>query len=124
MLKRLGKYLMWLVAFFFASTILVTIIYRFLPVYVTPLMFIRTAQQITDGESPTWHHTWISLEEMPKSLPVAVMAIFPRILQGKRLRTKQHILAFLTYGHLVTTAVRTIRPLLGHGLGHSCEQWI
>lgn len=74
MLKRLGKYLMWLVAFFFASTILVTIIYRFLPVYVTPLMVIRTAQQITDGESPTWHHTWISLEEMPKSLPVAVMA--------------------------------------------------
>ena len=59
---------------FFASTILVCIAYRFVPVYFTPLMFIRCAQQLSSGESLTLRHHWVPLEEMSPSLPVAVMA--------------------------------------------------
>lgn len=72
--KLLWKTIKWLVVFFFASTITVTLIYRYLPVYVTPLMVIRTAQQISSGEKPRWHHHWVPLEEMSPSMPVAVMA--------------------------------------------------
>lgn len=68
------KLLRWLLALFFVSTILVVVLYRFLPVYATPLMFIRTAQQITSGEMPRWHHQWVSMEEIAPSMPVAVMA--------------------------------------------------
>ncbi len=68
------KIIKWALAFFFASTILVTLIYRFLPVYVTPLMFIRTAEHIVSGEMPRWHHKWTSLDDISPSMPVAVMA--------------------------------------------------
>ena len=59
---------------FFASTILAVVWYKFFPVWVTPLMVIRCAEQVGDGHFPTWHHSWISIEEMPKEMPMAVMA--------------------------------------------------
>ena len=34
---------------FFGSTILAVVAYRFIPVYATPLMFIRTAEQLKEG---------------------------------------------------------------------------
>lgn len=58
---------------FFVSTILAVVAYKFLPVYVTPLMIIRCVEQIADGHSPRVEHKWVSLEEMSASMPVAVM---------------------------------------------------
>ena len=63
-----------LILFFFISTILAVVIYRFLPVYVTPLMVIRSVQQTFKGESPLWHHTWVPFEEISPNLPMAVIA--------------------------------------------------
>lgn len=59
---------------FFASTILVTVAYRFVPVWFTPLMFIRAVEQVKNGEELKMHHHWVSLNEMSKYMPVAVMA--------------------------------------------------
>ncbi|MBR1880039.1 MAG: monofunctional biosynthetic peptidoglycan transglycosylase [Prevotella sp.] len=73
-LKRIGRWIKWIVVAFFASTILVSIAYRFVPVYFTPLMFIRCGQQLAAGESLTLHHHWVPLEKISPSLPVAVMA--------------------------------------------------
>lgn len=64
----------WAVAIFFSSTILAVVAYRFIPVYVTPLMVIRCFQQVANGESITWHHHWVSLDNISPHLPVAVMA--------------------------------------------------
>ena len=58
---------------FFVSTILAVVAYKFLPVYVTPLMIIRCVEQIADGHSPRVEHKWISLDDMSPSMPVAVM---------------------------------------------------
>ena len=49
-------------------------VYRWLPVYVTPLMLIRCAQQVGHGEKIRLRHHWVPLEETSKYLPVAVMA--------------------------------------------------
>ena len=68
------KVVRWGSALFFASSILSVILLRFLPVYVTPLMFIRTFQQLGSGESVVWHHHWVPLDEISPHLPVAVMA--------------------------------------------------
>lgn len=68
------KVVRWSGALFFASSILSVILLRFLPVYVTPLMFIRTFQQLGSGESVVWHHHWVPLDEISPHLPVAVMA--------------------------------------------------
>ena len=59
---------------FFASTILSVIAYRFVPVYFTPLMFIRCGQQMAAGETLKLRHHWVSLEKISPLLPVAVMA--------------------------------------------------
>lgn len=59
---------------FFASTILAVVVLRFIPVYFTPLMFIRCFQQIAEGKSMTLHHHWVPIDEISDHLPVAVMA--------------------------------------------------
>lgn len=62
------------VIFFFVSTVLVTLIYRWVPVSLTPLMVIRCVEHVSNGETPRLKHKWIPLSEMPKSMPVAVIA--------------------------------------------------
>lgn len=64
------KIVRWVLSLFFASTILSVIAYRFIPVYITPLMVIRCFQ---NGDF-TIHHHWVSLESMSPHMPVAVMA--------------------------------------------------
>lgn len=73
-MKRFLKIIRWAVTIFFVSTILAVVAYRFIPVYATPLMFIRCIEQVVDGKSITWHHHWVPLEKMSPSMPVAVMA--------------------------------------------------
>ncbi len=68
------KIIRWGVSLFLCSTILAVVAYRFLPVYVTPLMVIRCFQQISNGEDLTCHHHWVKLDNMSPHLPVAVMA--------------------------------------------------
>ncbi len=64
------KIVRWVLSLFFASTILSVIAYRFIPVYITPLMVIRCFQ---NGDF-TIHHHWVPLESMSPHMPVAVMA--------------------------------------------------
>jgi len=63
-----------MVAAFFGSTILAVVLLRFVPVYFTPLMFIRLIEQHREGRELRLKHTWVSLEQMSPSMPVAVMA--------------------------------------------------
>lgn len=59
---------------FFTSSIGSVVLLRFIPVYITPLMVIRSVQNISKGESPIWHHKWVSLENISHWLPQAVVA--------------------------------------------------
>lgn len=68
------KTIKWIVVAFFASTILSVIALRWVPVWVTPLMVIRSVQQKSEGKPMTMHHHWVPLEEISPSLPTAVMA--------------------------------------------------
>ena len=74
LIKKILRYTRNLLIFFFASTLLAVIIYRFMPVYVTPLMVIRSVQQIFSGDKPTWKHTWVSFDKISPNLPMAVIA--------------------------------------------------
>ena len=59
---------------FFASTILSVAILRWVPVWFTPLMFIRVAQQVKSDEKMTLHHHWVPFEEISPFLSTAVIA--------------------------------------------------
>lgn len=63
-----------MVVLFLGSTILAVVVLRFVPVYFTPLMFIRCAEQIKEGETLKLKHTWTPLDKMSKYMPVAVIA--------------------------------------------------
>ena len=73
-LSKIKNALKWIVVAFFASTILSVVALRWLPVYFTPLMFIRVGQQMADNEKVTLYHHWVSLDNISPSLSRAVMA--------------------------------------------------
>ena len=72
--RKIKRFLLWIVVAFFASTILSVIVLRWVPLFFTPLMFIRVAQQVSDGKDMTLHHHWVPLEEISPSLSLAVMS--------------------------------------------------
>ena len=73
-LTFIKKTIKWIVVAFFASTILSVVALRWIPVWFTPLMFIRLAQQSAADQPMTLHHHWVPLDEISPSLPVAVIA--------------------------------------------------
>ena len=72
-LRFLKSTLRWIAAAFFGSTILAVVVFRFLPVYVTPLMVIRCCQQLKAGEQPRLIHHWVGIDDMSPHMPGAVM---------------------------------------------------
>ena len=71
---KLLKMLRWIVGVFFASTILSVVVLRFIPVWFTPLMFIRCYEQVKEGREVRMSHHWVSLDRMSEHMPVAVIA--------------------------------------------------
>lgn len=72
--KKILKIIRNIVLFFFASTILSVVVLRFIPVYFTPLMIIRTLQQQAAGEKTVFEHQWVPLTRISPNLPLAVIA--------------------------------------------------
>jgi len=50
-----------------------TILYRWVPVPLTPLMVIRCVEQMNNGKSMTLKHDWVSLDEISPKLQLAVV---------------------------------------------------
>ena len=73
-LKTLKKIFRGIVVAFFASTILSVVMLRFIPVFFTPLMFIRCYQQVKEGRELKLSHYWVSQEHITPNLSLAVMA--------------------------------------------------
>ncbi len=72
--KKTRAIIRWTVVAFLGSTILAVVALRFLPVYFTPLMFIRCYEQLAEGKSLKMKHHWVPLNKISPSLPMAVMA--------------------------------------------------
>ena len=65
---------MWIVLLFLGSTILIVLLYRYLPVYFTPLMGIRAWEQKSEGETMKCTHHWVSLDSITPYMAIAVIA--------------------------------------------------
>lgn len=68
------KTIKWLILGFFISSISMVILYRFVPVYYTPLMFIRSMQNRAEGKEVKTYHSWVPIEKMTINMPIAVIA--------------------------------------------------
>ena len=72
--SKLGNFIKWVLIVIVAGSILLVLWFRFFPVYTSPLMFIRTYEQVSRGEKIRWHHQWVSLDSISPELPLAVMS--------------------------------------------------
>ncbi len=70
---KLGRIVLKIVLFFFISTIGITLLYKFVPVPYTPLMFIRIAEQMKKGKKIKLAKQWVPIEET-SAMPIAVIA--------------------------------------------------
>ena len=73
MLKFMKRIIRGIVVAFLASTILSVVALRFIPVFFTPLMFIRCFQQAKEGRDLRLSHNWVSIDRMSDQMPLAVM---------------------------------------------------
>ena len=73
-MKTVSRWIRNILIFFFTSTILAVVILKYIPVYMTPLMFIRSVEAMIDGDAPQINHRWVPLEKISHNLPQAVMA--------------------------------------------------
>ncbi len=60
--------------FFAVSTIMAVLLLKFMPVYFTPLMFIRCVEQVGHGHMPHISHSWVPIDSISRHVPQAVMA--------------------------------------------------
>lgn len=73
----LKKTLVWgrnIFLFLFASSILAVVAYKFVPVYYTPLMFVRLFDQFQEGKTLKLEHKWVPISQIAQPLVQAVVA--------------------------------------------------
>ena len=74
LVKRIWIWCRNLLIFLFVSSILAVMVYKFVPVYYTPLMFIRMYEQHQDGKKMKLDHTWVPISKIAQPLVQAVIA--------------------------------------------------
>lgn len=67
--RILWKTALWFVGLSFFSVVF----FRFVPIPVTPLMLIRCVEQVFSADDLRLKHEWVSLDEISKNLPLAVV---------------------------------------------------
>ena len=72
--STIGNIIKWMLIVMLAGSILLVLLFRFVPVYTSPLMFIRAYEQVSRGEKIRWHHEWVPLDSISPDLPLAVMS--------------------------------------------------
>ena len=72
--KRVLKYILYLIIAFIALSILTVTVYKFVSIPVTPLMFIRSNQMMKNNQAVQIQHKWVSIDKMSPFLFQAVLA--------------------------------------------------
>ena len=65
---------MWVVILFLGLSVGTTLLYKYVPVPVSPLMIIRLFEQMKNGEQLKLAHRWVPMDSISSELPRAVWA--------------------------------------------------
>ncbi|WP_295338040.1 monofunctional biosynthetic peptidoglycan transglycosylase [Flavobacterium sp.] len=74
MIKKILRWLKKAMLWFFAISILLVIVFKWVPIPFTPLMAIRALENKWDGKDAVLSHDWVPLEEISPNLQKAVIA--------------------------------------------------
>jgi len=71
--KRIFRFIWKTALWFIGLSLFFVVLFRFVPVPVTPLMIIRCGEQLVDGKDLRLKHDWVSIDEISRHLPLAVV---------------------------------------------------
>ena len=73
MIKRFFKYIFKLMLWLFGFSIIIVIVFKWVPVPITPLMLIRNIEQLQEDKKLVLKHDWVPIEAISKNLQLAVI---------------------------------------------------
>jgi len=73
MIKKFFRFIYKLILWLFVFSIAIVILYRWVPVPITPLMLIRNVEQLQNDKKLSLKHDWVPIEEISKNLQLAVI---------------------------------------------------
>lgn len=74
MIKKILRWVKKAMLWFFAVSILLVIVFKWVPIPFTPLMAIRAVENKWEGKDAVLSHDWVPLEEISPNLQKAVIA--------------------------------------------------
>ncbi len=72
LIKRFFKFIFKTLFWLFVFSVVIVVVFKWVPVPITPLMVIRDLQQ-KDANKKGWEHDWIPIEEMSTNIQLAVI---------------------------------------------------
>ena len=72
-MKRFFRFFVKIIRWFLAISIVMVIVFKWVPIPATPLMVIRTIEQKIEGKPMVWKHKWVSIDKISKNLQLAVI---------------------------------------------------
>ncbi|MBU3820508.1 monofunctional biosynthetic peptidoglycan transglycosylase [Flavobacteriaceae bacterium XHP0103] len=73
MFKKLTKFILKTTLWFVVISIALVVIFRWVPVPITPLMVIRYFEKTDSNTEKIWKHDWVSIDAISKNLQLAVI---------------------------------------------------
>ena len=73
LVRRIFRFIWKAALWFIGLSLFFVVLFRFVPVPATPLMIIRLGEQMIDGKELRLQHDWVSLDEISRHLPLAVV---------------------------------------------------
>lgn len=73
-MSKIFKIVRNIILYFFLISIGLVVVYKFIPVPVTPLMIIRAVENVGTDNKVLWKHDWISIDDMGIHIQKAVIA--------------------------------------------------
>ncbi|MFY8009727.1 MAG: monofunctional biosynthetic peptidoglycan transglycosylase [Flavobacterium sp.] len=74
MIKKILRWIKKAMLWFFAISILLVVVFKWVPIPYTPLMAIRALENKWEGKDAVLSHDWVPLEEISPNLQKAVIA--------------------------------------------------
>jgi monofunctional biosynthetic peptidoglycan transglycosylase len=71
--KRIFRFFWKAALWFFGLSVFSVVLFRFVPVPITPLMVIRSVEQVFGDDDLRLKHDWVSIDKISKHLPLAVV---------------------------------------------------
>lgn len=73
MIKKGFRFIFKLFFWLFIASIFIVLVFKWIPVPITPLMVIRNIEQYKKGKEVVWKHDWVPIKAISKNLQLAAI---------------------------------------------------